>query len=149
MPFWSFYIFYSFEELFIKSWRPIHYEFSTKKIDIFRIIRPEVFYKTDNLKLFLKFTGKHLYWKLFFNKISSLAYNFITKRLQHRCEIFKNIYFVEHLRMAASGFWLGFMSVFKNASEINFWQNIKSNSKKGNFFAIKLEPLPTYFQYND
>ena len=35
---------------------------------------------------FRKFTGKHLYWSLFFNKVTRLqACNFIKKRLQYRC----------------------------------------------------------------
>ena len=46
---------------------------------------------------------------VFFNKVRGLkACNFIKKRLQHNCfpvnvtKIFKNTYFGEHLRMAAS-----------------------------------------------
>ena len=38
------------------------------------------------LKDFAIFTGKQLYWNLFFNKVADLkACNFIKKRLQHRC----------------------------------------------------------------
>ena len=58
--------------------------------------------KNAVLKNFAIFTGQHLCWSLFFN--------FIKKRLQQRCftvakfccEIFKNTYFEEHLRTAAS-----------------------------------------------
>ena len=38
---------------------------------------PEVFYKKDVLKNFTKFTGKHLYRGLFFNKV-------VGPRLQNR-----------------------------------------------------------------
>ena len=42
--------------------------------------------KKDALKNFAKFTGKHMCWSLFLNKVAGLkAYNFIEKRLQHRC----------------------------------------------------------------
>ena len=48
------------------------------------------------LKNFLMFTGKHLCWSLFSDKVAGL---------QASCEywkIFKNIYCEEHLQMAAS-----------------------------------------------
>ena len=45
---------------------------------------PEVLCKKDVLNNFAKFTVKHLYWCLFFNKVAQ-AYNVIKKRLQHRC----------------------------------------------------------------
>ena len=39
----------------------------------------------DVLKIFTIFTGKQLWWSLFFNKVVDLqAYNCIKKRLQHR-----------------------------------------------------------------
>ena len=34
--------------------------------------RPEVFYKKGVLRNFAKFTGKHLYQRLFFNKVTGL-----------------------------------------------------------------------------
>ena len=34
--------------------------------------RLEVFYKKEILKTFPKFTGKHLCWRLFFNKVADL-----------------------------------------------------------------------------
>ena len=40
--------------------------------------RTQMFYKTDALKNFAIFTGKHLYWRFF-------LINFIKKRLQRRC----------------------------------------------------------------
>ena len=48
-------------------------------VDIFKIIRPDIFCKIDVLKDFVKFSGKPLYWSLFFDKIPGLAYTFITK----------------------------------------------------------------------
>ena len=53
----------------------------------------EVFYKKAALKNCARFTGKHLCWSL----------SLIKLRLQFEyCEIFKNTYFEEHLRMAPS-----------------------------------------------
>ena len=45
----------------------------------------EVFCKKGVLKNFTKFTGKHLFQSLFFNKLAGVACNFIKKRLWHRC----------------------------------------------------------------
>ena len=41
---------------------------------------PEVFFKKDVLKNFANFTGKHLCWSLFFDKVTGLKTG-----LQHRC----------------------------------------------------------------
>ena len=62
----------------------------------------DVFYKIGVLKNFTKYTGKCLYQSLFLE-----ACNFIKTRLRCRCflyfcKVFRNIYFVEHLRTAAS-----------------------------------------------
>ena len=49
---------------------------------------PEVFHKKAVLKNFAKFTGKHLYPILFFNKIAGLrTTNLLKKRPWHRCFI--------------------------------------------------------------
>ena len=60
-------------------------------------------------KNFTKFTGKHLCWSLFFNKVSGLeACNFIKKRLQHRCfpvnfvEFLRTSFSTKHLPLTAS-----------------------------------------------
>ena len=46
----------------------------------------QVFYKNAVLKIFAKYTKKRLCWTLFLNKNAGLQYwNFIKKRLQHRC----------------------------------------------------------------
>ena len=59
------------------------------------------------LKISQKFTGKHLYQSLFFSKVAGLRLaTLLKKRLWHRCfpanfcEIFKNTFFTEPLRMA-------------------------------------------------
>ena len=57
--------------------------------------------KRGVLKNSVKFTGKHFYWSLIFNKVAT-AWNFIKKETQVQvlscefCEIFKNIFFTEH-----------------------------------------------------
>ena len=43
-----------------------------------------MFFKIGVLKGFVNFTGKHLCWSLFFDKVTE-ACNFIKKRLQHSC----------------------------------------------------------------
>ena len=73
----------------------------------FKSNRSQMFFKIGVLKNFAIFTGKRLRW-ITFNKVAGLEdCNFITKRLQQvfsseYCEIFKNTYFEEHLRTAAS-----------------------------------------------
>ena len=56
---------------------------------------PEVFCKKGVLRNFAKFTGKHLYQRLFFNKVAGLACNFIKKNLWHR---YFPVNFVKFLR---------------------------------------------------
>ena len=59
---------------------------------------PEVFFKKGVLKNFANFTGKHLCWSLFFNKVADLRVcNFIKKRLQQRYVPVKLAKFYEHL----------------------------------------------------
>ena len=48
--------------------------------------RPEVFCKKGVLENFVKFTGKHLCYSLFFNKVAGLSLQFYyKKKLWHRC----------------------------------------------------------------
>ena len=48
--------------------------------------RSQMSFKIGPLKNFKIFTGKHLCWSLFFNKVAGLqACNFIKKRLQRKC----------------------------------------------------------------
>ena len=56
---------------------------------------PEVFCKKSILRNFTKFTGKHLYQSLFFNKVAGQPANSLKKRLWHRCFPVK---FVKFLR---------------------------------------------------
>ena len=69
-----------------------------------RSSRPKAFYKIGVLKNFAKFTEKHPCQSLFFNKIADVAYNFVKKETLAQvfscevCEIFKNIFFTEHLQ---------------------------------------------------
>ena len=59
---------------------------------------PEVLFKKGVLKNFANFTGKHLCWSLFFNKVADLRVcNFIKKRLQQRYVPVKLAKFYEHL----------------------------------------------------
>ena len=65
--------------------------------------RWEVFCKKGVLVNFTKFTGKHLCWSLFFNKVAVLRPESLLKnRLQHRCftlnliNFFKNPFLKEH-----------------------------------------------------
>ena len=48
----------------------------------FRSSRSQMFFKIDALKNFANFTGKHLCWSLFFNKVSfERSANLLKKRL--------------------------------------------------------------------
>ena len=72
---------------------------------------PEVCYKKGVLKNFVNFTGKHHWQSLFLNKIAGLrpeACNLIKKEALAQVvsceifEIFKNTFFIQHLRTTAS-----------------------------------------------
>ena len=55
-------------------------------ISIFRKQSPSVLYKNSVFKNFTKFTGKHLSWSLFLNKVGVLRTPImLKKRLRHRC----------------------------------------------------------------
>ena len=68
----------------------------------------DVFCKKVALRIFAKFTGKHLCQSLYFNKVAGLAYNFIKKETlaqMFSCEFYeisKNNFFTEHLRTTSS-----------------------------------------------
>ena len=81
--------------------------FGFKRISaVNRSSRLELFCKKGFLKKFAKFTGKHLYGSLFFNKNAACkARKFIKKENVFSCKfhkIFKNIFFTEPLRTATS-----------------------------------------------
>ena len=74
-----------------------------------RSSRPKVFCKKCVLRIFTKFTGKHLCQSLFFNNIIiKFCKNFIKKETLAQvfscefCEISLNIFFTEHLWTTAS-----------------------------------------------
>ena len=69
---------------------------------IYRSSRLEVFYKNGVLTYFPKFVKKHKHQTEGYNTINkdTLAHMFSCKY----CEIFKNIYFMEHLQKSASEF---------------------------------------------
>ena len=57
-------------------------------------VKREVFYTKVALRNFAMFTGKHLCWSLFFNKVAGPQLcNFIKKRFQHRCFTVNNAKF--------------------------------------------------------
>ena len=56
------------------------------RFNCYRSSRPELFCKKGVLKNFAKFTGKHLWQSLFFNKVAGLRPATLwEKRLWHRC----------------------------------------------------------------
>ena len=65
---------------------------------------PEVFYQEGVFKNFTKFTGKHLCWSLFFDKLQAwdlqfyLKWDSSTGVFLKLFEIFKNTIFTKHLR---------------------------------------------------
>ena len=69
---------------------------------------PGVFYKKKLIfKNFAKFRGKHLWQSLFFDKVveNFIKENALTQLFSCEfCEIFKNIFFTEHLLEIASIF---------------------------------------------
>ena len=85
-----------------------------------RSFRSEIFYNIGVLINFVKVKGKHLYWSLLFVKIAGLGCNFISKEIPAQgyfyefCKIFKNVFFEEHLRMAASEYCARFISISRN-----------------------------------
>ena len=87
----------------------------------FRSSRSQMFFKIDALKNFANFTGKHLCWSLFFNKVSfERSATLLKKRLQHRCfpvkfaKYLRASFFTEHLRWLLLNFVLkqSYMTAF-------------------------------------
>ena len=67
--------------------------------------RSQMFLKIGVLKNLANFTGKHLCWSLFFNKVAGLRpATLLKKRLQHRCfpvkfaKFLRTPFFTEYLR---------------------------------------------------
>ena len=58
----------------------------TVSFKIFRSSHPEVFCKKGVVKNFAKFTGKHLCWSLFLNKVTGFkTATLLKERIQHKC----------------------------------------------------------------
>ena len=70
---------------------------------MYRSSRPEVFCKKGVLRNFAKFTGKHLFQSLFFNKVAGRPVTLLKKRLWHRCfpvnftKFLRTPFFIDHL----------------------------------------------------
>ena len=99
-----------------------------------RSSRSQIFFKLGVLKNLEIFTGKYLCWNLsLFNEIAGLkAYNFIKKRLQHRCfpvniAKFVRAYFKEHLWWLLLNFILACkLNVGNNQED---WKFLKNKTK--------------------
>ena len=106
--------------------------------------RREVFYQKGVLKNFTKFTGKHLCWSLFFNKVAGLGCEaLLKKRLQHRCFPENFVKFLRTLSLKnTSGGWFytkySFMSIF--CKEKSFETN--------NFSTFWFSQFKYYFLYD-
>ena len=57
----------------------------------------QMFYKIGVLKYFAKFTGKHLYWSLFFNKVAGIRPATLLKRDSNTGVFLRILNFSEHL----------------------------------------------------
>ena len=76
-----------------------------------KLVLTMTFSDNDVLKNIAKFTGKHLYWNLFFNKVAGLPANSLKKRLHRR---FFPVNFAKFLST----------SISKNTCEqllVNYW----------------------------
>ena len=88
------------------------YSLSKGNLICFTIIQPisgrsnrsQMFFKIGVLKNLANFTGKHLCWNLFLIKLQALSPVTLLKGTPAHvfsceiCEMFKNIFFIEHLR---------------------------------------------------
>ena len=102
------------------------------------------YYKSSRLKVFCekgvikdstKFTGKHLCWSLFFNKVADLRLATLLKKRLQRCfsvNFAKTTFFTEHLR------WLQQTNVGSKYSSYHFAMSQK----------IKKRLLHRYFPVN-
>ena len=102
-----------------------------------------MFFKTDVLKEFAKFTGKHLYWSLYLFMMQ--VYSFTNKRLLQRCFPVTKLFF-------SVGFWSTSLSkknlsrwVFKDFVFITKTYFLLNNSKE---LLLLLSPttLPKHIQ---
>ena len=92
---------------------------------------PEVFYIKGVIKNFTKFTGKHLWQSLFF-KNEILAQVFSCEF----CEIFKNTFLTEHLRLLLSVFTCHGDICYYYAIIYGSWMNIFCTFNLGAMFRV-------------
>ena len=113
-----------------------------RRSGIYRSSRSQVFLKIGDLKNFTIFTEKHLCWSLFFNKVK--AYNFINKRLRHRCipvniaKFLRTAFFIEHLWWLLLDFLQNLLkiTVKKIISQESFSQKFLRNYLAAAFLKI-------------
>ena len=106
------------------------------------------------VKNFAIFTGKHLWWSLFFIKLQTFRLATISKRdstpkqVFSCCEIFKNTYFKEHMHMVASE-----LTLRSDCLELCVWtvtfktilsQKCYKNTSRFQTRACKPHMLPLY-----
>ena len=77
-------------------WKQFFFSKNVNLTFIYRSSRSEVFCKNCALKIFAKFTEKHLCQSLFFNKVAGLVFSC------EYCKIFKNSFFYRPPPVAAS-----------------------------------------------
>ena len=92
--------------------------------------------KKDALRNFAKFTGKHLYQRLFFNNVAGLPLAQVFSC--EFCEISKNTFFTENLRTTASVYssFSGVNSAFLGLLLLE--SSVTSDKSKGNVNNYKL-----------
>ena len=96
-------------------------------ITLLRSRRPDVFCEKGVLKNSAKFTGKHLFQSLFFNKVAGGACNFIKKEslaqvfLCEFCEISKNTFFYRTALVAAFGSYVIFVMFIQYFQVLEFF----------------------------
>ena len=120
-----------------------------------RSSRSQMFFKTDVLKIFAKFTGKHLWRSLPFDKVSGAAHNFIKIETRHKrfpvnFEKFLRIHFLK--KTSGNGFyshcecsvtWIFWIS--KNKSQKNL-ETFPSKFAVKRVLIVSLPP-PVYINY--
>ena len=108
-----------------------------------RSSRLEVLCKTGVFRNFVKFTGKHLCQRLFFNKVAGLrALTLLKKRLAQMfscefCESSKKIFFTEHLR------WL-----LLYMATPQMFTCLKKNIRDRNMLKLKNKDIRTWRRLN-
>ena len=102
-------------------------------------------FKTDDLRNFEIFTGKHLYWSLFLIKMQALRPATLFKRLQHRCllvnmaKFLLTAFFIEHLR-----WYLSIFSVLIKNNEMVYTKKIMLEYV---IYILLVETIPTRFHW--